>query len=483
MSKRETLNLISVEDLLNRNDEVVRKIREINDQYYREQARQKKAIIVTYGCQMNEHDSEKLDAMLQEMGYLTVKKLDQADLIIFNTCCVRENAELKVYGNLGRIKHLKTKNKDLVLAVCGCMMQQPHIVEEIKKKYKFVDLVFGTHNLHNFPTLLEETLSGGRQVVEVWDSEGDVIEGLKANRKMDVKAFVNIMYGCDNFCAYCIVPYTRGRERSREASDIIEEIEMLVSRGVREITLLGQNVNSYGKTLSEPIDFADLLKMVNEIKGVERIRFMTSHPKDISDKLLVTMAACEHVCEYLHLPVQAGSNKILKSMNRHYTREQYLATVKRAKELMPGLSISTDIIVGFPGESKEDFEETLSLMREVGYDSAFTFIYSKRTGTPAAELENQVSEEEKHRRMTELLEMFNPMVKEKIKSYQDQILEVLVESTSKSSDSVLMGRSRQHVTVNFEGDKDLIGKLVKVKATEPKSFSIFGEITEVEQDI
>ncbi|GAU77020.1 tRNA (N6-isopentenyl adenosine(37)-C2)-methylthiotransferase MiaB [Fusibacter sp. 3D3] len=479
MSKRETLNLVSVEELLNKNDEVIRNIREINDQFHREEGKQKKAIIVTYGCQMNEHDSEKLDAMIQDMGYSVVKKIDQADLVIFNTCCVRENAEFKVYGNLGRIKHLKETKKDLVLAVCGCMMQQPHVVEAIKKQYKYVDLVFGTHNLHNFPSLLEETLSSHKQVVEVWANEGDVIEGLAINRKKDIKAYVNIMYGCDNFCAYCIVPYTRGRERSRVPEDILDEIKGLVDGGVKEVILLGQNVNSYGKTLESPMDFADLMRKVNDIEGIERIRFMTSHPKDISDKLLETMAECEHICEYLHLPIQAGSNRILKAMNRKYTREQYLGIVDKARKLMPEVSISTDLIIGFPGETKEDFEETLSLMKEVKFDSAFTYIYSKRTGTPAALIEPQIDEAEKHRRMTELLEMFNPMVNEKIKSYQDEILEVLVEGASKSTDQILMGRTRQHVTVNFEGDLSLTGKLVRVKATQPRRFSIFGELVEV----
>lgn len=479
MSKREEFNIINVDDMLQRNQEIIQRIKDRNREIYETTGKQLRAVTVTYGCQMNEHDSEKLDAMIQDMGYIMVKKLDQADLVIFNTCCVRENAELKVYGNLGRIKHLKQKNKDLVLAVCGCMMQQPHVVTEIKKQYKYVDLVFGTHNLHNFPTLLEETLSSDKQVVEVWENEGDVVEGLNVNRKKEIKAYVNIMYGCDNFCSYCIVPYTRGRERSRAPEDILEEITSLVENGVKEVILLGQNVNSYGKTLENPMDFADLMRKVNDIEGIERIRFMTSHPKDISEKLLVTMAECEHVCEYLHLPVQAGSNRILKAMNRHYTREQYLEIVSKARALMPNVSISTDIILGFPGETREDFEETMDLMKQVRFDSAFTYLYSRRTGTPAADLEDQVGEEEKHRRMRELLDMFNPMVNEKIKSYQDEIMEVLVEGPSKSTDEILMGRNRQHVTVNFAGDLSLVGKIVKVKATQPRLFSIFGELVEV----
>ncbi len=479
MSKREEFNIINVDEMLQRNQETIQRIKDRNQEIYETTGKRLCALTVTYGCQMNEHDSEKLDAMIQDMGYIVVKKIDQADLVIFNTCCVRENAEFKVYGNIGRIKHLKETKKDLVLAVCGCMMQQPHVVEAIKKQYKYVDLVFGTHNLHNFPSLLEETLSSHKQVIEVWEHEGDVVEGLAINRKKDIKAYVNVMYGCDNFCAYCIVPYTRGRERSRAPQDILDEIQGLVDGGVKEVILLGQNVNSYGKTLENPMDFADLMRKVNDIEGIERIRFMTSHPKDISDKLLETMAECEHICEYLHLPIQAGSNRILKAMNRKYTREQYLEIVDKARKLMPDVSISTDLIIGFPGETIEDFEETMSLMKEVKFDSAFTYIYSKRTGTPAALIEPQIDEAEKHRRMTELLEMFNPMVNEKIKSYQDEMLEVLVEGASKSTDQILMGRTRQHVTVNFEGDLSLTGKLVKVKATQPRRFSIFGELVEV----
>ena len=479
MSKRENLNIISVEEMIQRNQESIQKIRERNLEIYETTGRQLRVVTVTYGCQMNEHDSEKLDAMIQDMGYLKVKKLDEADLVIFNTCCVRENAEFKVYGNIGRVKHLKQKREGIILAVCGCMMQQPHVVEEIKTKYKFVDLVFGTHNLHNFPILLEQTLTEHKQVVEVWDTEGDVVEGLQASRKLEVKAFVNIMYGCDNFCSYCIVPYTRGRERSRLPEDIIEEIEGLAKNGVREVILLGQNVNSYGKTLETKSDFADLIRMVNKVKGIERIRFMTSHPKDISDKLLVAMAECENVCEYLHLPIQSGSNKILEAMNRKYTREQYLRIVDRARELMPDITISTDFIIGFPGETDEEFEQTLDIIRRANYDNAFTYLYSRRTGTPAAEHEDQIDEQTKHDRMKTLLGVLNPIVTSKVKALKDEILEVLVEGQSKSSSETLTGRTRQHVTVNFVGDSSLIGKLVKVKATDPKAFSVFGEFLEI----
>ena len=434
------------------------------------------AVIVTYGCQMNEHDSEKLDAMLVDMGYKIIQEVEEADLVIFNTCAVRENAEFKVYGNLGRIKKLKETRPDLILAVCGCMMQQPHIVEEIKKKYKYVDLVFGTHNLHNFPVLLNEYHESKSQVVEVWENQGDVVEGLHANRKRDIKAFVNIMYGCDNFCAYCIVPYTRGRERSRRPDDILQEIQELAANGTKEVMLLGQNVNSYGKNLETPIDFADLLRMVNDIEGLERIRFMTSHPKDITQKLLETMAEGDKICEYLHLPIQAGSDRILYKMNRKYTKDQYLDIVNRARQLMPELGVSTDLMLGFPGEDDSDFMETIDVIKQVGYDSAFTYLYSKRTGTPAATHEGQVTEEKKHEHMDYLLGVLNPMIEERMLTFKDREVEVLVEGFSKTSKSVLFGRTRQNHSVTFEGDPSYIGKVVTVKITKPKRFSLFGEI-------
>jgi tRNA-2-methylthio-N6-dimethylallyladenosine synthase len=480
MSKRETFKIESMDDILSRNEIAISKISDKNKADTDAHGVQKRACTVTYGCQMNEHDSEKLTAMLAEMGYAPTERFDDADLIIFNTCCVRENAELRVFGNLGHIKKIKEKKPDLILAVCGCMMQQPHIVDEIKRQYRHVDLVFGTHNLHNFPELLLSYMETHQQVVEIWQSEGDIIEGLPADRKFDVKAFVNIMYGCNNFCAYCIVPYTRGRERSRKPEDVLAEIKMLADNGVREVMLLGQNVNSYGKTFEAPYDFADLLHAVNDIPGIERIRFMTSHPKDISDKLLETIASCEHVCESLHLPVQAGSNRVLTAMNRHYNREQYLEIIRKARQLMPNIGITTDIIVGFPGETFEEFMETVDLVKTVGYDSAFTFIYSRRTGTPAAAIEDLTTDEEKHRRFDLLLNTVQDIVKEKIKTYQDQIVEVLVENYSKHSEAVLMGRTPQGITVTFEGSSDLIGSLVKVRVTRPKHFSLFGERIETE---
>ncbi|MDN5352888.1 MAG: tRNA-2-methylthio-N6-dimethylallyladenosine synthase [Clostridiales bacterium] len=475
MSNRVPISIQSVESILEENDVKIREIKASVDQYFEETGYRKRACIKTYGCQMNEHDSEKLDAMLMDMGYVMTEKMEDADLIVFNTCCVRENAELKVYGNLGRVKNLKKKNPNLILAVCGCMMQQPHVVEAIKHKYAYVDLVFGTHNLHHFPGLLSEAMHADKTVIEVWDTEGQVIEGLQVNRKKSLKGFVNIMYGCNNFCAYCIVPYTRGRERSRRPEDILEEVATMAAEGTKEIMLLGQNVNSYGKTLKPVIDFADLLERVSEVEGIERIRFMTSHPKDISQKLLELMASNDKICKSLHLPIQAGSNRILKNMNRHYTREQYLDIVDRARALMPDVGISTDIIVGFPGETEADFEETLDIIRRVNYDSAFTYLYSRRTGTPAATLPDQVPEAEKHARIDRLLKVLNPMINARMKSYKDTVFEVLVEGPSKNNPAILMGRTSQSHTVNFPGEASWIGETIQVKITRPKLFSLYGE--------
>ncbi|QXM07480.1 tRNA (N6-isopentenyl adenosine(37)-C2)-methylthiotransferase MiaB [Crassaminicella indica] len=431
--------------------------------------------LVTYGCQMNEHDSETLLGMLDHMGYIETSDINEADLVIYNTCCVRENAELKVYGNLGQLKNMKKEKKDMIIAVCGCMMQQPHVVKEIKRKYKHVDIVFGTHNLYKFPQLLSEGIQSENMVVDVWDEEGRIVEGLPAIRKHKLKAFVNIMYGCNNFCTYCIVPYTRGRERSRKPEDILNEIKKLVADGTREVTLLGQNVNSYGKTLDEDIDFAGLLYRINEIDGLERIRFMTSHPKDLSFRLIEAMRDCEKVCEHIHLPVQAGSTNVLKKMNRHYTKEKYLELVNALKKEIPNITITTDIIVGFPGETEEDFEETLDLIKKVEYDSAFTFIYSIREGTPAAKFEDQVPDHIKHERFERLLAVLNPIVAEKNSKFKDHVVEVLAEGYSKTDKTKLMGRTRTNKLVNFTGPKDCIGKLVKVKITEPKTFSLNGE--------
>jgi tRNA-2-methylthio-N6-dimethylallyladenosine synthase len=464
--------------------------RNLNAQFEVDHDRKRRFMIMTYGCQMNEHDSEKLTGMLGEMGYVEALKKEDADLIIFNTCCVRENAELRVYGNLGALKPLKKKNPDLRIVVCGCMMQQPHVVEEIKAKYAHVSLVFGTHNLHQFPHLLSQTYTSSHLLVDVWDSEGEVIEGLPVTRKVGIKAYVNIMYGCNNFCTYCIVPYTRGRERSRTPESIVREIEGLVRDGAKEVTLLGQNVNSYGRGLEPSAestgegfeavkDFPSLLERVSQIEGLKRIRFMTSHPKDISDELIEVMARCENICEYLHLPVQSGSDQVLKAMNRHYTKGQYLDILERARKRIPGLAVTTDIIVGFPGETEADHEETMSLIEQARYDSAFTFMYSIRTGTPAAEREDQVPEDVKHARFDRMLKRMNEIVIEKNKVHVGETYEVLVEQQGKDGEGTLIGRTRHNHLVAFEGPLDLVGAFAMVKITKSKNFSLVGDIVEV----
>lgn len=431
--------------------------------------------IVTYGCQMNEEDSEKLSGMLINLGYERTEKKEKADVIIFNTCCVRENAELKVYGNLGVLRKLKLKKPDLVIAVCGCMMQQKGMAKDIIKRFPYVDIIFGTHNSYKFPEYLNRVKQEGKSVIEIWNKEDGIVEGLPVDRLSSIKAFVTIMYGCNNFCTYCIVPYVRGRERSRKPEDIENEIKDLVSKGYKEITLLGQNVNSYGKGLEPSIDFAGLLRRVNAIPGVERIRFMTSHPKDLSYEMIDEIKNCDKVCEHIHLPVQSGSSRLLKEMNRHYDREKYMKLVKRIKEVIPGCAITTDIIVGFPGETEEDFNETLSLVKEVGYDSAFTFIYSKRQGTPAFEMENQIPDDVKHVRFNRLVEAVNESCAEKNKEYEGNIYDVLVEGLSKNDENKLTGRTRTGKLVNFTGNKDHIGKIVNVKITEALTFSLNGE--------
>lgn len=465
-------------DIILKNQLIIEDIRRINQEYQLKKKRNKKFNITTYGCQMNEHDSEKLKGMLCQMGYDETDKRENSDLVIFNTCCVRENAELKVYGNLGHLKSFKRKNPNAIIAVCGCMMQQEHVVKEIKKTYKHVDLVFGTHNIHNFPKLLSEAMNSDNMLVDVWESEGEIIEGLPVIRKLDVKAFVNIMYGCNNFCTYCIVPYTRGRERSRDPEVILSEVKDLVADGVKEITLLGQNVNSYGNTFDNGYTFADLLKAVNEIEGLERIRFMTSHPKDISDDVIDAIAECEKLCEHVHLPVQSGSNNMLKAMNRKYTREHYLDLIRKIKTKVPNATISTDLIIGFPGETDQDIEDTIDLIKEVEYDASYTFIYSVRTGTPAAEYDNQIDEKVKHERFEKVLNVINDIISRKNKSLKDEVLEVLVEGQSSKDKTILTGRTRGFRTVNFPGDESDIGKLVKVKITNPRSFSLMGEKVE-----
>ncbi|HCW03802.1 MAG TPA: tRNA (N6-isopentenyl adenosine(37)-C2)-methylthiotransferase MiaB, partial [Clostridium sp.] len=429
----------------------------------------------TWGCQMNEEDSEKLSGMLKNIGYIKAEARNEADVIIFNTCAVRENAELKVYGNLGALKKLKEEKEDLIIAVCGCMMQQKGMAENIIKKYSFVDIIFGTHNSYKFPEYLNRAKQEGKSVIEVLDKEEGIVEGIPVDRKSDIKAFVTITYGCNNFCTYCIVPYVRGRERSRKPEEIIKEIKSLVALGYKEVTLLGQNVNSYGKDLEADMNFAKLLRMVNDIEGLERIRFMSSHPKDLTMDVIYAIRDCDKVCNQIHLPVQSGSSNILKKMNRYYNREQYLELVENIKKEIPDVALTTDIIVGFPGESEEDFLDTLNLVKEVEYDSAFTFIYSRRKYTPADKMEDQVDDAVKHERFNRLIEVVNEISGKKNKEYQDKIVKVLVEGKSKNDESKLSGRTDTGKLVNFVGNEDSIGKIVEVKITQALTFSLNGE--------
>lgn len=454
-----------------------------NIQYVRELVRQKSkklgrplfAKVVTLGCQMNAHDSEKLEGMLDEMGYERTQEETEADFIIYNTCCVRENAELKVYGKLGWLKHYKKENPNAVVALCGCMMQQDTVLETIRQKYRHVDLVFGTFNLYKLPELMKTRAESGCTVFDIWQENQEVVEDLPSIRHFPYKASVNIMFGCNNFCSYCIVPYVRGRERSRTPEDILAEVRRLAADGVKEVMLLGQNVNSYGKNLENPVSFAELLRMVNEVEGIERIRFMTSHPKDMSDELILAMKECDKVCKNLHLPFQSGSTEILKKMNRHYTKEGYLELVRKVREAMPEITLSTDIIVGFPGETEEDFQETLDVIRKARYCTAFTFIYSKRTGTPAAKMENQVPEDVVKDRFDRMLQVLNPIVHEVTEEQVGKVLPVLVEEVSKHDENILTGRTEQNTLVHFSGGKDLIGQMVPVKIIENKTFYVIGE--------
>ena len=436
----------------------------------------KKAFVETYGCQQNVSDSEIIMGMLREMGFEKTDDKETADIIIFNTCAVRENAELKVYGNLGALKHLKTKKPDLIIGVCGCMMQQEEVSKRIKSKYKHVDLVFGTHSLYSFPSLLLRVVKSGSRVVDLIDTDGHIAEDFPVERQEGPSAWVSVMYGCNNFCSYCIVPYVRGRERSREKEAILNEVMLLAKEGYKEITLLGQNVNSYGKDLDEKIDFADLLNEVCRIDGIERVRFMTSHPKDISDKLIDTMASNDKICKQLHLPFQAGSNRILKLMNRVYTKEEYLEKIEKVKKKMPDITLTTDIIVGFPGETKEDFEHTIDVLEKVRYDTIFSFIYSKRGGTPAAIMEDPISMEEKKENFNRLLDVQDKISYEKNKALEGKVMKILVEGKSKTDESFMTGRTEGGKVVNFKASPQLKGQFLDVKITEAKTWSLMGEI-------
>ena len=430
--------------------------------------------VTTFGCQMNEKDSEKLLGILETIGYEEVET-EEADFLIFNTCTVRENANTKLYGHLGQVKKMKERNPQMMIGLCGCMMQEEHVIEKIRSSYKFVDIIFGTHNIFKLAELLKARVDSKGMIVDIWKDTDQIVEDLPSDRKFSFKCGVNIMYGCNNFCSYCIVPYVRGRERSRKPEDIIKEVKQVVSEGVKEVMLLGQNVNSYGKNLEEPLSFAELLRKICRIDGLLRVRFMTSHPKDLSDELIEVMAESKKICPHLHLPLQSGSSRVLKEMNRRYTKESYLALVDRIREKLPDISLTTDIIVGFPGETKEDFEETLDVVRKVRYDSAFTFIYSKRTGTPAAVMENQVPETVVKDRFNRLLEEVQTIAADVCSRFEGSIQDVLVEEVNHQDPELVTGRMSSNIVVHFKGDASLIGKIVPVKLTSCRNFYYIGE--------
>lgn len=431
--------------------------------------------VTTFGCQMNARDSEKLTGILEEIGYVAAPD-EKADFVIYNTCTVRENANLRVYGRLGVLHGYKKKNKHMTIALCGCMMQEPEVVEKLKSSYKFVDIIFGTHNIFKFAELIVRNFEEKGMVIDIWKDTQEIVEDLPIERKYPFKSGVNIMFGCNNFCSYCIVPYVRGRERSRNPQDIVAEIKNLVADGVVEVMLLGQNVNSYGKNLEEPMTFAQLLQEIEKIEGLKRIRFMTSHPKDLSDELIEVMANSTKICKQLHLPLQSGSSEILKVMNRRYDKEKYLALVEKIKTAIPDIGLTTDIIVGFPGETEEDFLETLDVVRKVRYDSAFTFIYSKRTGTPAAAMENQVPEDVVKDRFDRLLKEVQTISQEMTARFEGMVEEVLVESINEQNAELVTGRMSNNHLVHFPGDESLIGKIVKVHLDECKGFYYIGSL-------
>ena len=431
-------------------------------------------LIQTYGCQMNEHDTEVMKGLFEQMGYSATEDREQADVILLNTCAIRENAEDKVFGELGHLKRLKTERPGLLLGVCGCMSQEESVVSRILQKHAFVDMIFGTHNIHRLPHLIRDALFSKEMVVEVWSKEGDIVENLPKKRE-GMRAWVNIMYGCDKFCTYCIVPYTRGKERSRRPEDVIAEVRELARQGFKEITLLGQNVNAYGKDF-EDLDyrFGDLMDDISKI-DIPRIRFTTSHPRDFDDRLIEVLGRGGNLVEHIHLPVQSGSSAILKRMSRKYDRETYLELVRKIKAAIPDVVLTTDIIVGFPGETDEQFEETLSLVREVGFDSAYTFIYSPRAGTPAAEMEDNIPEAVKKQRLQRLNDLIAELSRRNNERLKNQVVEVLVEGVSKSNASVLSGRTRSNKLVHFEGPKEWVGRFVQVRVTEPQTWYIKAE--------
>lgn len=475
---------MSITDLLNnaptqepeRQYYFIAEAKKIIEKKEQELGRKLTCCVTTFGCQMNARDSEKLLGVLKEIGYVETTD-ENADFVIYNTCTVRENANNKVYGHLGILHGYKKKNKDMMIGLCGCMMQEPTVIEHLQSNYKFVDLIFGTHNLYKFAELFTTALLNKKgMIIDIWKDTDKIVENLPISRKYPFKSGVNISFGCNNFCTYCIVPYVRGRERSRKPEDIVNEIKALVADGVVEVMLLGQNVNSYGVGLEEKVTFADLLRMVNDIEGLKRIRFMTPHPKDLSDDLIEAMATLPKVCHHMHLPLQSGSTEILKKMNRRYTKEHYLELVEKLRARIPDVAITTDIIVGFPGETEEDFLETMDVVDKVHYDSAFTFIYSKRTGTPAASMDNQVPEDVVKDRFDRLLALVQKHGHEKVKALEGTTQEVLVEEVNEQDSSLVSGKLANNVTVHFPGDESMIGKIVKVRLNCCKGFYFIGEL-------
>lgn len=468
------MNYPNMVDARKRGKEEVKYIYE--NRNYNEVFKGKKYFIKTYGCQMNVHDSEEIKKILENLGYTEIEDYEQADLIILNTCAIRENAHDKVFGFLGRCKHLKKTNKDLILGLCGCMAQEENVVKEIREKHKYIDIVFGTHNMNELPDMLMNFY--GKQSINVYSKEGDVIEfGNLYKRDSKITAWVNIMYGCDKFCTYCIVPYTRGKQRSRKSEDILKEVKELKEQGYKEITLLGQNVNAYGKDLDGEIEFSKLLEKVSDI-GIERIRFVTSHPWDFTDKMIDVIASRENIMPYIHLPLQSGSNKILKLMGRRYTKEEYLELFNKIRNKVKNASITTDIIVAFPGETEEDFNDTLDVVNTCKYDGAFTFIYSPRENTPAAKMKNDLTEAEKEDRLHRLNELVNKYSKESNEKMLNTIQKVLVISVSEKDSNKVCGYTENMKLVNVTAPMDTIGQIINVKITDAKSFSLDGEIIE-----
>ncbi|MBD5547502.1 MAG: tRNA (N6-isopentenyl adenosine(37)-C2)-methylthiotransferase MiaB [Lachnospiraceae bacterium] len=453
----------------------MKKCREIVKKKSEELGRPLTCSLTSFGCQMNARDSEKLAGILEKVGYELTED-ENADFVIYNTCTVRDNANQRVYGRLGHLNSLKKKNPHMKIALCGCMMQEPSVIEKIRQSYRFVDLIFGTHNIYKFAELLVNMFETDSMVVDIWEDTDQIVEDLPVERKYSFKSGINIMFGCNNFCSYCIVPYVRGRERSRNPEDILHEIESLVADGVVEVMLLGQNVNSYGKNLEHPMTFAQLLREVEKIEGLQRIRFMTSHPKDLSDELIQVMKESKKICRHLHLPLQSGSTRILNAMNRHYTKEQYLALAEKIRKEIPDIAITTDIIVGFPGEEPCDVDETIDVIRRVQYDNAFTFIYSKRTGTPAAAMENQVPEAVVKEGFDRLLKVVQDTARERVSRLEGQVLDALVEEINEQDESLMTGRLSNNTIVHFKGDKSLIGQIVPVYLKECHGFYYLGEI-------